>query len=88
MRKDISETPDQRSGEHSMNNNQKSIKLNFSKATNNSKQNVPMMRKSSDLNKDTFRGHESQDQGTSQGYGEHTGMMTDPPIGAHQNDSL
>jgi hypothetical protein len=45
-----------------------------------------MLRKSSEMNKDTFRGQESQDQGTSQGYGEPHGMITDPAIA--QNDSL
>jgi hypothetical protein len=43
---------------------QKSIKLNLNKAAGVTKANAAMMRKSSDLNdlnKDTFRGQESQD---------------------------
>ena len=44
------------------------------------------MRKSSELNKDTFRGHESQDQGTSQGYGDPPGIANDQTN--VQNDSL
>lgn len=61
---------------------QKSIKLNLSKAAsiNKHQQNVAVMRKSSDLNKDTFRGQESYDPGNSQGYGENPGMITDPAL--------
>ena len=86
MRKDMSETPDQSNGDQSM-KRQKSIKLNLNKAGIQNK-NVAMMRKSSDLNKDTFRGQESYDPGTSQGYGENPGMITDPALGGVQNDSL
>ena len=64
MRKDMSETPDQSNTDQSM-KKQKSIKLNLNKAASIPKSNLPIMRKSSDLNKDTFRGQESYDPGTS-----------------------
>lgn len=60
----MSETPDQSGTDPSM-KKQKSIKLNLNKAASIPKTNVAMMRKSSDLNKDTFRGQESYDPGTS-----------------------
>ena len=37
----------------------------MNKAASIPKSNLPIMRKSSDLNKDTFRGQESYDPGTS-----------------------